>query len=190
MRSVYLLRHGAHGDVGHRLTGRAPDGGLTAAGREQVRAACDHLALAPPSAIFASPRRRTEETAQIVADRFHLPVLLVNALDEIDFGHWTGQSFHDLDRHPAWHEWNARRASGCCPGGESMQAAQARAVAFAFEAAARHGRPPLLVTHCDIIRALVCWSERRSLDDIHAIACEPASLSHIDLSAADRQVAA
>lgn len=183
MPSVYLLRHGAHADVGLRLTGRGVEHGLTQKGRAEAVVAGEALRNRQPSAIYASPRRRTQETARIVGDMLGLPVVDAPALDEIDFGHWTGLAFEALDGDPRWHEWNARRGSGQCPGGETMRAAQARALDFAFEAAARHSAPPLLVTHCDIIRALVCWAERRPLDDIHAISCETASLTALELTA-------
>lgn len=180
---VHLLRHGAHGDVGRVLTGRAPDGGLTDEGRGQVEAAVRLLQDDPPSAIYASPRRRTAETAAIVAEHFELEVRKAPALDEVDFGRWTGKSFAELEGDPLWHRWNERRADSRCPGGEGMAEAQSRALAFAFEAAARHEGAPLLVTHCDIIRALVCWAERRSLNDIHSTDCPPGSLAQLDLSA-------
>jgi broad specificity phosphatase PhoE len=124
------------------------------------------------------------ETATLVAEHFGLTVSSSNALDEIDFGEWTGASFIDLAADPRWSEWNTHRSTARCPGGESQGEAQARALAFAFEAAAASERP-LLVTHCDIIRALICWSERRSLDDIHQVSCEPGSLSTIDLVLAE-----
>jgi broad specificity phosphatase PhoE len=188
--TVHLLRHGAHADVGRRLTGRGPDHGLTAEGREQVLRAAQQLTSSPPAAIYSSPRRRTRETADIVGEHFGLSVFEVPALDEIDFGEWTGRDFAQLDRDPRWYEWNAERSNARCPGGESQSEAQARALAVAFEASARHGSSPLLVTHCDIVRALVCWAERRSLDDIHSVACEPGSLTRLDLATIHAKVAA
>ena len=167
-----------------RLTGRASDGGLTEAGRAQVLAAARKLDEAPPTAVFASPRRRTLETAQMVAERFGLDVTAAPELDEIDFGDWTGARFADLAGDKRWSSWNSHRAMARCPGGESQGEAQARALAFAFEAAASTERP-LLVTHCDIIRALLCWAERRSLDDIHSVSCEPGSLSTVELALAE-----
>lgn len=188
MPAVYLLRHGAHGDVGRRLTGRLADGGLTDKGRRQAEAAAEGIADDPPTAIHASPRRRTQETAAILARAFGLPVRTEIALDEIDFGEWAGRSFAELDRDPRWAEWNIHRSKVRCPGGETMGEAQARALAFAFEAAAKPGRA-MLVTHCDIIRALHCWEGRVSLDRIHDIDCPPGRLSRLDLAAA-AQVAA
>lgn len=189
MPAVVLLRHGAHADVGLRLTGRLEDGGLTEQGAAQARVAAEQLRASVPSAIYASPRRRTRETAQIVAADLALEVQVIHALDEVDFGAFSGKSFDDLAPDQAWQRWNAQRSQVRCPGGETMSEAQARALAFAFEAAARHRSPPLLVTHCDIIRALHCWAERRSLDDIHAISCEPGSLSQLDLSGEQKAAA-
>jgi probable phosphoglycerate mutase len=186
--AVHLLRHGAHGDVGQRLTGRLPDGGLTDEGRRQAEIAAAALADSPPTAIHASPRRRTQETAAILARAFKLPVQTQGALDEIDFGAWAGQSFEELDRDPRWKEWNVHRSEARCPGGETMGEAQARALAFAFEAAAKPGRA-LLVTHCDIIRALHCWEERIPLDRIHDIHCPPGHLTRLELAAAGRVAA-
>lgn len=189
MPSVHLLRHGAHDDVGKRLTGRLPDRGLTEAGRGQALDAAARLDRSPPSAIYASPRRRTRETAAIVAERFGLAVMEAPALDEIDFGEWAGRDFAELDRDPRWLAWNAERDTARCPGGETQREAQARALAFTFEASARHGSTPLLVTHCDIVRSLVCWSERRSLGDIHAVRCDPGALVTLDLAATARVAA-
>jgi broad specificity phosphatase PhoE len=169
-----------------RLTGRGSDGGLTAKGRAQVLAAAGELDQAPPTAIFASPRRRTVETAALVAERFGLEVEEVAALDEIDFGDWTGASFVDLAGDKAWSEWNRHRDTARCPHGETQREAQARALAFAFEAAAASDRP-LLVTHCDIIRSLVCWEERRSLNAIHDVSCDPASLTTLELAPAEAE---
>lgn len=171
-----------------RLTGRMPDGGLTKAGRAQAMAAARQLA-APPSAIYASPRARTQETAGIVAELFGLDVLTAEALDEIDFGAWSGRTFAELDPDPEWQEWNAHRASACPPGGEPMARAQARSLVFAFDAAVRHQRPPLLVTHCDIIRSLHCWAQRTSLDLIHSFDCQPGSLSRLELASDERAAA-
>jgi broad specificity phosphatase PhoE len=187
--SVHLLRHGAHGDVGQRLTGRLPDGGLVAAGRAQAAEAARRLASAAPSAIYASPRRRTLETAAILARAFGVPVTECDELDEIDFGAFEGRSFADLEGEPAWHEWNVHRSTARCPGGETMGEAQVRALAFAFGVAARHDGAPLLVTHCDIIRSLHCWAGRLSLDQIHDIDCPPGSLSSLDLGASQQAAA-
>lgn len=184
MSSILLMRHGAHSDVGHRLTGRGGDFGLTDEGVRQVGAACEQLASLPLGRIISSPQRRTRETARLVADRFAIPCAIDQSLDEIEFGAWTGQSFDALDYDPRWQEWNAARATARCPGGESMAEAQARAWSL-VEALLQDGddQTILLVTHCDIIRALLCKAEHRSLDGILDQPCAPASLTPLPVAA-------
>ena len=187
--ALYLVRHGSHADLGSRLTGRGDERGLTDAGRAEAGRAAALLSGKPVTAVYASPRQRTIDTAGAIAFRHGLPVRLAAALDEIDFGEWTGRCFSELDGQPSWDRWNQTRSAARCPGGESMTEAQARAVAFAIEAAARHEGAVVLVTHCDIIRALLCWQERRSLDDILLFEAGPASVTALTIVAAERELA-
>ena len=85
--------------------------------RRRWRSGC---AGADVRALFSSPRQRTQETAAPIAATLGLPVQTVAALDEIDFGTFTGRNFADLDGDPDWHRWNAERGSVRCPEGETM----------------------------------------------------------------------
>jgi ribonuclease H / adenosylcobalamin/alpha-ribazole phosphatase len=187
--TLLLVRHAAHSDLGDRLTGREPDGGLSPIGKQQAAGLAERLQSRPLSAVYASPRRRTQETARTIAKAHGLAVRTEAALDEIDFGEWTGRRFAELDGWPEWDRWNRERSVARCPGGESMSEAQARAVAFAIEASAAHEGHVVMVTHCDIIRALMCWHQRRSLDDILEFVAEPASVTCLEIAPAE-QVAA
>lgn len=187
--SLYLVRHGSHADLGSRLTGRGEESGLTDAGRAEAGRTAALLAEEPVTAVYASPRQRTIDTARLIAARHGLPVQLAAELDEIDFGEWTGKYFAELDGGPDWNRWNANRSAARCPGGESMAEAQARAVAFAIEASARHEGAVVLATHCDIIRAVRCWQERRSLDDILSFEAGPASVTALTIVTPEYEVA-
>lgn len=176
---VFLVRHGSHGDVGQRLTGRGPEGGLTARGREEAAAAAETLAARGVAAVYASPRRRTQETAATVAQRCGLAVGIVDGLDEIDFGDWTGRRFEDLVGDPAWDRWNSARASAAPPGGETMAVAVARAAGF-LEGLAVEG-PVACVSHCDVIRGVVAHYLGLSLDNLLRFEVAPASITTLDL---------
>jgi probable phosphoglycerate mutase len=178
------VRHAAHGDLGHRLTGRGPEGGLSAEGRGQAEALARELGAERLAAVYASPRLRTRQTAERVAEPHGLSVIVADALDEIDFGEWTGKSFAELDGQAEWELWNRERSRACCPGGESMAAALARAAGFIEELAGRHdGQSVAVVTHCDIIRALLCREHGRSLDDILSFEAGPASVTKLTVGA-------
>lgn len=183
------MRHAAHGDLGQRLTGRGPETGLSREGREQARLLARRLCSEDVEAIYASPRTRTRATSEMIAADRDLAVEPADALDEIDFGDWTGRAFVELDGDPRWMRWNEARSSARCPGGESMAEAQERAARFVDEVAGKHDGTVVLVTHCDIIRALLCREHGRSLDDILSFEAEPASVTRLRIDAAERAAA-
>ena len=179
---VMLVRHGAHDEVAKRLTGRGPDGGLSPVGHAQVTQLAAWLSALPLAAVIASPRGRTQETAHAIAAAHGLDVLTNTGFDEIDFGDWTGRTFASLQGEPAWDAWNVHRATGSTPGGESMTGAQDRAwLALTAVAEQYSGALVAVVTHCDIIRALVCRVLGLSLDRILSFDADPASVTRVQV---------
>ena len=86
---IVLVRHGAtEANSRGLLLGRA-DPPLSDSGRAQARAVAEHLGREPrPSAVVASPLRRTMEAAASIADVFGLAVEPDPALIEMDYGEW------------------------------------------------------------------------------------------------------
>lgn len=172
-RFVLLARHGTHAEVGHVLSGRS-EIGLADTGRVQADALARRLAGTGLAAIHASPRRRTQETAAAVAQVTGLPVQPAPALDEINFGAFTGRSFGELDGDADWQRWNAERATARCPGGETMAEAVARAWHFIH---ALNDAPVLCVSHCDVIRGLVAQALGLDYGAMFRFDCDPGSLT-------------
>lgn len=109
---------------------------------------------------------------------------VVEALDEIDFGDWTGAEFAALDGQPRWDAWNSRRSTARVPGGESMGEAADRITSHVDAlASTRAGERIALVTHCDMIRALVARTLDLSLDNLLRFEIAPASLSRLEAGA-------
>lgn len=185
MRRVYLARHARHREVGHILSGRS-EIGLSAAGRDEAARLAERLAGVPLAAVHASPRRRARETAEIVAARHRLPVTEAPALDEIDFGSWSGQSFAALEDDPAWRRWNAERGAAATPAGETMAGAVARAADHIATIEAEG--PVLCVSHCDVIRGLVVHHLGLGMDAIFRFGCDPASLTTLESDAGGTRV--
>src|SRR5205823_9111452 len=102
---------------------------LNGTGRAQAETLADALAERPILAVVSSPRERARETAEPIAARHGLGIDVDLALDEIDFGDWTGSAFEDLVADPAWQHFNRFRSAAPIPGGETMLQAQARVVA-------------------------------------------------------------
>ncbi|SDA30922.1 histidine phosphatase family protein [Sphingomonas sp. NFR15] len=179
MRIVILVRHGTHAEVGQILSGRS-EIALGAGGRAEAAALATALDGTPVASLHVSPRRRARETATPFAARRALTADIAPALDEIDFGAFTGRAFADLDGDPEWFRWNAERATARCPGGETMAEACARAERYLAQLAP-DGFPALCVTHCDVIRGLVVQQLGIGFERLFALECDPASRTTIDL---------
>ncbi len=162
------------------LSGRRDGVPLTQAGRDQARALADKLAPLQLDAVHTSPIQRARETAHEIVRCSHAELEVAQPLEEIDFGEWTGRSFAELQGEPTWREWNERRSQATPPGGESMAAAQARALDHLRAAARRFaGGTVAMVTHCDVIRGVVAAIIGLSLDNILRITVDPASVSRV-----------
>ncbi|MFW2828789.1 histidine phosphatase family protein [Sphingomonas sp. ID0503] len=176
--TIHLIRHGDHDEVGRVLSGRSVIP-LNARGRSQAARLGEWLRDKGVGAIHSSPRPRAIETAEAIATATGLPVEMVPALDEVDFGIWTGRSFAELDGDPDWDAWNARRGVTRVPGGETMMEAVLRAAAHIEAVPA--GRTIACVSHCDVIRGLVLHYLGVGVDRILSIDCEPASVSTLTI---------
>jgi probable phosphoglycerate mutase len=153
---------------------------LNAAGRAQAQAVAERLAAEPIAAIYASPLERAQETAAPVAARLGLPMRTCEGLLEIDFGGWTGRRFEDLETDPAWRAWNRQRSLHRAPGGESMGEVQVRAVRTVEAIVGDHAHGvAALVSHGDVIKALVCHWLGLDLDHYDRFDIEPASITEV-----------
>lgn len=157
---------------------------LTPAGERQATGLAERLSCVRLDAVHTSPRERARRTAESIAARTAAPLEVIDALDEIDYGDWTGAEFDALEGDPLWRRWNALRGSATPPGGESMAVAQARVVAHA-EAIARDrpGAQVAVVSHCDILRALVAHYLGLPLDNLLRFDIDTASISRIEIGA-------
>jgi broad specificity phosphatase PhoE len=153
---LVLVRH-AHPATGSpgRLIG-STDPLLDEQGEWQARGLADRLARLEPECCFSSPLARCRQTAAAVAGP--LPVRLDPDLREIDFGRWENRTFADVaaaepDLVARWAEYDPGFAF---PGGESLDAFQARVSRVAGRLAGDPAGTVLVVSHAGTIRALVC----------------------------------
>lgn len=178
---LHLVRHAAHDRIGDVLCGRMAGVTLGTEGRRQAVSLGDRLAGEAIEAVYSSPLERARETAEPIAARTGTDVLVAEALNEIDFGAWTGRRFDSLTGDVSWQNWNRERSKASPPGGEAFAAVQARMVAFLLQLARRHdGRGAVAVSHCDPIRAALCaFLNCRSLNDYDRFEISPASVTRI-----------
>lgn len=182
MTTIYLVRHGAHDRLNRFLDGRRPGVHLNDLGRRQAAYAAERLVNRGIEAIHSSPLDRTVETATIIAERLGLPVETQQALEELDFGDWSGKTIEELKPREDWRRWNEARAISPTPAGDTMRAAQNRGLDFID--GLRRTRPDgrfALVGHSDPLKAILFFYLGLSLDKLLRIAVSPGSLSRIEI---------
>jgi len=186
MATVLLVRHGrTTANADGVLAGRTPGVLLDATGREQAARTGERLAVVPLVAVVSSPLERCRETTQAVVERQaaapRTPV--EERLTECDYGTWQGRTLRDLATEPLWATVQAQPSAAVFPGGESLAAMQARAVAAVREidaaVEAEHGPAAVwaAVTHGDIVKAVLADALGMHLDLFQRLSAGPASVS-------------
>ena len=181
MPRLLLIRHGSHDFLGRELVGRRPGVHLNDQGRAEAAALAEALSGWAILAIRTSPRERARETAAPIARRLGLEPAVEAALDEVDFGEWTGRSLDSLASEPLWQRFNRDRALTRVPGGETMAEVAARMARSMDAAATGPGAQSedciALVGHGDPIRAAICQSVGLPIDFMLRLEIAPASLT-------------
>jgi broad specificity phosphatase PhoE len=181
MTTFLLIRHASHDWLNRGIAGRRPEIHLNRRGQEEAATLAAQLKHTPLQALYSSPLERTRETAAIISNETGLPVTCDEAFLEIDFGRWTGFPFEQLHEDPGWQVWNKNRETARTPGGESMEEVTARAINGLKRLAQNHPSEIVaLVSHGDVIRALVLACAGVSLNEIHRFEIDPASVTCIE----------
>ncbi|WP_028055754.1 histidine phosphatase family protein [Sphingobium bisphenolivorans] len=188
MLNVLLVRHAAHDELGRVLSGRS-DLPLNAAGTEQAFRLAKHLQLEPIDLVATSPCLRARQTAAAIAREQGGELVIEDALNEIDFGDWTGRSFTMLGSDPLWHDWNERRSTARPPAGESMREAVHRTVDYIeCRKEDENVRSIVCVSHGDIIRGTIAHYLGLDLNNIHRFDVAPASISKLEIAHDDARL--
>jgi broad specificity phosphatase PhoE len=155
---ICLIRHGATLlSAEDRFAGRT-DVRLSAHGREQASRLAARLAGHALAAVYASPLSRAMETAELVAAPHGLAVTAVDALREIDHGHWEERTRAEVERDfgEEYARWEHDPYTFAPAGGETGLAVTARAMPALLEIVARHdGARAVIVSHKATIRLLL-----------------------------------
>ncbi|MEV5739065.1 bifunctional RNase H/acid phosphatase [Microbispora rosea] len=182
--SLLLLRHGQTPlSVEKRFSGLG-DPSLTPTGLAQAEAAALRLSRQPyeVEVIVASPLARARQTAEAVAARTGLTVLVDDDLRETDFGDWEGHTFAEIQQ-----RWPRELAAWLAdpdtapPGGESF-ASTARRVEQARDriVKAHEGRSVVVVSHVTPIKMLVRFALGAPPEALYRMHLDLACLSAID----------
>jgi broad specificity phosphatase PhoE len=182
MARFLLVRHATHDYLTQGIAGRQPGIGLNSFGKTEAAVLAKRLSTLPIDAIFSGPLQRACETARPLADRLSLELQIAPEFDEVDVGDWTHCTFQELDRIPAWQQWNSFRSSTAPPNGELMLDVQRRAVGKILQLQQQQSYHFIAIfSHGDVIRAVLAHFLGLHLDLYARFKINPACASLIEL---------
>lgn len=155
---ILLVRHGATVLSAEDRFAGSTDVDISDEGRRQAVGLAARLASLPLTAVYASPMKRTVETASIVTTPHALTLRLDPGLREIDHGHWEGKRRAEVEaafpeEYGAWEEDPFTFAP---QGGEAGIDVLARALPVIRGIVVTHpGQTVLVVSHKATIRLVI-----------------------------------
>ena len=182
--TVFLVRHGitewhtARKVLGHR------DIGLNEKGLEQARAAAEALARVPIAEVLSSPLVRAVQTAEIIAEKFKVPLARDPRLADFRVGKWEGMGYDEVTASAEYQRFLANPLSERIPGGEDLKQIRDRAVG-AVEQALRDapaGESMAIITHAGIVRVVLSHYLGMNLANYHRLRAAPGSISVLSFS--------
>lgn len=185
MPTILLVRHGETdwNRSGQIMGERSVP--LNARGEAQARTLAGMLGPGSARALYCSPVERARQTAQILAPALQRPVCALRDLREIAFGEWEGRFWRDLTDDLIRHSFYTKPDEARPPGGETLREVQARAVA-ALQGALRQDRlserdQVVVVSHADVIRAIVAHYLELDLQTIRRMRIDHASVTAVGI---------
>jgi len=159
MTKVYLARHGQTA-WNKKLTfrGRA-DIPLNKGGHSEAEAIAEALKDKNIDAVYTSPLRRSVETAQPAARLFHLDIVPVEGLVDMDYGDWEGLTFDEVKEtyKDLFTQWQKRPGLVRFPHGETLDEVRERSFcAFTHIVEENPGKSILIIPHRVINKVLLC----------------------------------
>ena len=178
---VVLIRH-AHSTANLKgiLAGRNNRVGLSPRGKREALAIADRLSGVHFDAIYSSPLKRCLDTiSPFISERppyTETKVNLVEDLIEMEYGQWSGKPLRQLSKNVLWKSIQNRPSTVRFPNGESFMEMSTRANQAVLRAADGRNRIAI-VSHGDVIKAIVAFHLGMSLDTFQRISVDPASVT-------------
>ncbi|SRR3989344_4490129 len=162
--------------------GQTHDTDLSELGKKQAQALAARLKTFGVRKIISSPLKRTHQTALAVANEVGCKIEINLALIETNHGIWEGrhkdwiaQNFSDI------HElWQHKPSEVIFPDGESYMDTVTRTLGFLENSALPANT--LVVTHDNILRAMISLINNTDIDKIWEIPLETAALNFFEVN--------
>jgi len=183
-----LIRHGrTAANAQGVLAGTSPGVDLDEKGRDQAQQVAERLKGVRLAGLVSSPLERTRQTGEAIArvqseNANPVELLIDERIVECHYGEWTGRELKKLSKEPLWKQVQGHPSAVTFPGGESMRAMQQRAVEAVRYWNAELGEKSVyaMVSHGDVIKAVVADALGIHLDQFQRISVDPGSMCIIE----------
>jgi probable phosphoglycerate mutase len=188
--NIYFVRHGeTHLTPERRFSGS--DGSnpeLSEAGLKQAEAVAGELAKRGADLIFASPMRRTTQTAEAIAKATSLEITFDKSWVECGFGEWDELTIKEIqDLYPSeWDQWVSDTAFRPGKSGESYEDLAARIELALTDLALEHqGKDIIVVAHNVVIKTLTTLVTGAPLESLFHVDAAPCSITWVSIWPSD-----
>lgn len=183
---VVLVRH-AHSEANAAglLSGRIPNIHLSSKGVEQAESLAQRIGAVKLNHLRISPMERCFETIHPWLKIFgqNIKPIIDEDLNEVDYGLWSGKKLSSLSRKKEWRTIQDFPSRMYFPEGEGIAHMQERAMRSVLSVSkTKINSISLLVSHGDVIKAILASSLGLHLDQFQRIVIDPASISIIEYS--------
>ena len=188
MPKIVLIRH-AHSTANAAgvLSGQLAGVHLSKSGQEQAERLAERLGKLTISQIQVSPMDRCYETLSPWLAKYGKSVKVITDqnLIEVDYGKWSGKKLATLSRAKLWRKVQGQPSAVTFPEGEGLAQMQVRAMKSVHEFFASDLDLTIMVSHGDVIKAIVASSLGMHLDDFQRIVIDPASITILESNGGD-----
>ena len=180
---IILVRHGEPTETAHGRCYGKLDVGLSEIGKQQIVKAMEFLQGVEFEQIYASPRSRARESAEIIAAKNSLIYQVENNLAEIDFGDFEGLTYQEVEQKfpEIYRKWMETPTKVEFPNGESFSQMQARVLQTTENL--RHqneGKTFVIVAHGGVNRIILAHYLQIQAEHIFRLEQNYASVNVID----------
>jgi probable phosphomutase (TIGR03848 family) len=183
---IFLLRH-AHSianDAGI-LAGQLPGITLSSQGRAEALSLVERIGAVNFQSVRVSPMQRCQETIDPwIQSKYGSGIgtyLLDDQIIEMDYGKWSGKKLSKLSKEKLWREIQSTPSKVTFPDGEKFTAMQKRAIrSIDSLAQEKKASNHLVVSHGDVIKAMIAHLLKMKLDNFQSLIVNPASITIID----------
>lgn len=183
MKIIYLVRHGrSTANQKGLLAGRTPNVKLDEIGTAQAESLGNFFSEKQIHKLVSSPLERCLVTAEKISQHQKKPINLIKSDEflECDYGSWSNKKINKLSSLPLWKTIQQAPSQVTFPQGESMMQMATRAsngLMNLISNLRKSEQNLVIVTHADLIKALLANALGMHLDHFQKIIIDPASIS-------------